>query len=170
MDLMDCDQTLLYFDDPIAPEIEVLIAKASDAYGHGEAETYLLRAYSLAPEQLVVLVALYRYYFYQHRLNDALIIAAQALNVVGQRLGFYSGWQHLQPSRVEQVERSAVGLLRFYLLVLKASAYLHLRLGNYPEAQSQLEKLIELDSQDRLGGQMLLKWIPTNEMVIVTEE
>jgi hypothetical protein len=45
---MDCDQTLLYFDDPIAPEIEVLIAKASDAYGHGEAETYLLRAYSLA--------------------------------------------------------------------------------------------------------------------------
>ena len=167
---MNCEQTLLYFDDPIAPEIEVLIAKASNAYGNGEAEIYLLQAYSLAPEQLVVLVALYRYYFYQHRLNDALIIAEQALQVVGQRLGFPSGWQHLQPSRIEQLERRAVGLLRFYLLVLKASAYLHLRLEHYPEAQSQLDKLIELDSQDCLGGKTLLKWLPTNEMVIATAE
>ena len=170
MDLMECDQTLLYFDDPIAPEIEVLIAKASDAYGNGGAETYLLQAYSLAPKQLVVLVALYRYYFYQHRLNDALIIAEQALNVVGQRLDFHSGWLHLQTDHIEQIERSAVGLLRFYLLILKASAYLHLRLGHDSEAQAQLEKLIELDSQDRLGGQMLLKWLPTHKTVIATEE
>ena len=167
---MNCEQTLLYFDDPIAPEVEVLIAKASDTYGNGEAENYLLQAYSLAPEQLVVLVALYRYYFYQHRLNDALIIAEQALQVVGQRLGFHSGWQHLQPSRIEPIEHQAVGLLRFYLLVLKASAYLQLRLANYPEAQAQLEKLIELDSQNYLGGQTLLKWLPTNKMVIATEE
>ena len=170
MDLMNCEQTLLYFDDPIAPEIEVLIAKASDAYGNGEAETYLLQAYSLAPQQLVVLVALYRYYFYQHRLNDALTIAEQALQVAGQRLGFHSSWQHLQLSRIEQVEHHAIGLLRFYLLVLKASAYLNLRLANYSEAQSQLEKLIELDSQDYLRGKTLLKWLPTNETVIATEE
>jgi pantothenate kinase-related protein Tda10 len=61
-------------------------------------------------------------------------------------------------------------LLRFYLLVLKASAYLNLRLANYSEAQSQLEKLIELDSQDYLRGKTLLKWLPTNETVIATEE
>ncbi len=87
MDLMDFDQAGLYFDEPVADTVQNLIAQAGDTYGDPGAEDLLLRAYFLAPEALIVLVALYRYYFYQHRLADALIVADRALRIVGARLG-----------------------------------------------------------------------------------
>jgi hypothetical protein len=47
-------------------------------------------------------------------------------------------------------------MLRFYLMVLKATGYIHLRQGNASTGQAMLEKLVELDSHDRLGGKVLL--------------
>ena len=73
MDLLQFDQTTLYYVDPLPAGIEPLLLDAAACYGEAQAEALLLRAYFLAPEQLVVLVALYRYYFYQHRLDDALV-------------------------------------------------------------------------------------------------
>jgi hypothetical protein len=156
MDLMQFDQTTLYFDDPLPPEIEGLLREAGDCYGEAEAEGLLLRAYFLAPEQLMVLVALYRYYFYQHRLEDALLVADRALDVAGRRLDLPAKWQHLHPEHVGHAVMRSMGLLRFYLMVLKAAGYIQLRLGNTADGQAMLEKLAELDSHDRLGGKALL--------------
>jgi hypothetical protein len=121
MDLMDFDQAALYFDDPISPEVERLIAQAGAGYGSDETESLLLRAYFLAPGQLVVLVALYRTYFYQHRLDDALIVADRALAVAGGRLNFPDMWQQLHPQHLGYAAMRSIGLLRFYLMVLKAA-------------------------------------------------
>ncbi len=156
MDLMQFDQTTLYFDDPLAPEIEGLLREAGDCYGESAAEGLLLRAYFLAPEQLMVLVALYRYYFYQHRLEDALKVADRALDVAGRRLDLPAQWRHLHPEHVGHAVLRSMGLLRFYLMVLKAAGYIQLRLGNASDGQAMLEKLGELDSHDRLGGKALL--------------
>jgi hypothetical protein len=41
-------------------------------------------------------------------------------------------------------------------MVLKATGYIHLRQGNASTGQAMLEKLVELDSHDRLGGKILL--------------
>jgi hypothetical protein len=38
MDLMDFDQATLYFDEPIAPEVERLIAEAGAGYGADDTE------------------------------------------------------------------------------------------------------------------------------------
>ena len=157
MDLMDFDQAALYFDDPIAPEVEQLIAEAGAAYGSDETENLLLRAYFLAPGQLVVLVALYRYYFYQHRLDDALIVADRTLAAAGQRLDFPAGWQQLHPQHLGYAVMRSMGLLRFYLMVLKAAGYINLRLGREAQGEAMLMKLIEMDSHDRLGGKSLLE-------------
>ncbi len=156
MDLMQFDQTTLYFDDPLPPEIERLLLNAGACYGDGEAEAMLLRAYFLAPEQLTVLVALYRYYFYQHRLDDALRVADRAMNVAGRRLDLPAEWQQLHPEHIGHAVLRSMGLLRFYLMVLKAAGYIHLRQGNAAAGQAMLEKLVELDSHDRLGGKALL--------------
>lgn len=156
MDLMDFDQTALYFDDPIAPEVERLIAEAGAGYGSDAAEALLLRAYFLAPGQLVVLVALYRYYFYQHRLDDALVVADRTLAVAGVRLGFPAEWQQLHPQHLGYAALRSIGLLRFYLMVLKAAGYINLRLGREAQGDAMLTKLTEMDSHDRLGGQALL--------------
>lgn len=156
MDLMDFDQATLYFDEPIAPEVERLIAEAGAGYGSDETETLLLRAYFLAPGQLVVLVALYRYYFYQHRLDDALVVADRTLAVAGARLGFPAEWQQLHPQQLGYAVMRSMGLLRFYLMVLKAAGYINLRLNRATQGEAMLMKLIEMDSHDRIGGKSLL--------------
>ncbi|MBI1284253.1 MAG: hypothetical protein GC183_07935 [Thiobacillus sp.] len=156
MDLMDFDQTTLYFDDPVSPEVERLIDAAGAGYGSDETEGLLLRAYFLAPTQLVVLVALYRTYFYQHRLDDALIVADRTLAAAGTRLGFPAEWEQLHAQHLGYAAMRSIGLLRFYLMVLKAAGYINLRLGRAEQGEAMLEKLIEMDSHDRLGGQALL--------------
>jgi hypothetical protein len=156
MDLLQFDQTSLYFDDPLPDGIEPLLNDAAACYGEDAAEALLLRAYFLAPEQLVVLVALYRYYFYQHRLEDALIVADRTLAIVSRRLDLPAKWQDLHPDHIGYAVLRSMGLLRFYLMVLKATGYIHLRQGNASTGQAMLEKLVELDSHDRLGGKILL--------------
>lgn len=156
MDLLDFDQAEMYFDEPISAEIEHLVAMAAANYGSEDAELMLLRANFIAPQHLTVLVALYRYYFYQHRLEDALLVAESTLAVVGRRLEFPDTWHFLREANVGEGVMRSMGLVRFYLMLLKATGYLHLRLGNFDTGQAMLEKLVELDSHDRMGGQALL--------------
>ena len=156
MDLLKFDQSSLYFDEPVSDEIQRLIADASQSYGSGTAEPFLHKAYFMAPESLLVLVALYRYYFYQHRLEDALLVAESTLAVVGRRLEFPDTWVYLREANVGSGVMRSMGLVRFYLMVLKAAGYIHLRLGNIETGQAMLEKLVELDSHDRMGGKALL--------------
>lgn len=153
---MDFDQASLYFDEPIATEVLELIAEAGELYGSAEAEALLHKAYFCAPESLLVLVALYRYYFYQHRLDDALIVAERAMSIVGRRLGFAAEWTSLHPDFLGQAVIKSMGLLRFYLHVMKAAGYIHMRLGQMERGRALIEKLIELDSHDRIGGKALL--------------
>ncbi len=167
MDLMEFDQTTLYFDDPLPLEIEHLLRDAGASYGQsdGESEALLLRAYFLAPEQLMVLVAMYRYYFYQHRLDDALLVADRTLEVASHRLDLPAKWEHIHPDHLGHAVLRSMGLLRFYLMVLKATAYIHLRQGNNGVGEAMLEKLAELDSHDRLGGQALLNLVREEQEV-----
>jgi hypothetical protein len=156
MDLMDFEQAVLYFDDPIAPEVDRLITAAGAGYGSPGTESLLLRAYFLAPSQLVVLVALYRYYFYEHRLDDALVVADRTLEAAAHRLNLPGRWQQLHPDQLGHAAMRSISLLRFYLMVLKAAGYINLRLGRAAEGEAMLEKLTDLDSHDRLGGKRLL--------------
>ncbi len=157
MDLLDFEQAELYFDEPLASEISDLIVLAAANYGSEKAESMLLRASFLAPRHLTVLVALYRYYFYQHRLEDALLVAESTLAVAGERLEFPDTWAYLCEANVGAGVMRSMGMVRFYLMVLKATGYIHLRLGNLATGQAMLEKLVELDSHDRIGGKALLE-------------
>lgn len=157
MDLLDFEGQDLYFDEPLADEVEGLIKQAADEYGNMEAELLLLRAFLFAPEHLVVLVALYRYYYYQHRYDEALAVADRAMAVSGDRLRFSGEWQRLSLNDMGRGVIQSMGLLRFYLLTLKAAGYLKLRLGGIEEGSAMLKKVIELDPHDRLGAQALLE-------------
>jgi tetratricopeptide (TPR) repeat protein len=156
MDLLDFEQTELYFDEALSPEVAQLLLDAGDCYGSEEAELMLLRANFMAPQHLMVLVALYRYYFYRHRLEDALLVAESALAVVGRRLEFPDTWLYLREANVGAGVMRSMGMVRFYLMVLKAAGYINLRLGNIEAGQAMLEKLVELDSHDRIGGKAVL--------------
>lgn len=156
MDLLKLRGEPLYFEEPLAPESEALIQEASLRYGEGTAEPLLLRAYFLAPNHLSVLVALYRFFYYQHRLRDAQIVAERALGIAAQRLGFPDDWRELCLRRLGEGVPMNMGLVRFYLMTLKAAGYLALRCGDMEQGLAMLEKVTEMDTADRLGSHVLL--------------
>jgi hypothetical protein len=157
MDLLDFSDCKLYFEDDLPPEAERLIAQAAAEYGDPAAEFSLLRAHLLAPENLSVLVGLYRYYFYQHRLDDALIVAERAMQLSGRHLGLPTNWELLDETRLGTAAKNSFGLLRFYLLALKAASVVLLRLGQISASRARLIKLAGLDSRDQLGAAKLLE-------------
>ena len=157
MDLLDFSDCKLYFEDALPAEAERLIARAAAEYGDPEAEMSLLRAHLLAPENLSVLVGLYRYYFYQHRLEDALVVAERAMQLSGRHLGLPTDWNLLDETRLGSAAKNSFGLLRFYLLALKAASVVLLRLGQISASRARLSKLAGLDSRDQLGAGKLLE-------------
>ena len=117
----------------------------------------MLRANLLAPEHLTVLVSLYRYYFYQHRLNDVLIVADHAMRISAHHLGIPNDWRQIDEAQLGAAASTSFGLLRFYLLALKAESVVLLRLGRIDESRDRLTKLAALDTKDNLGAAKLLE-------------
>jgi len=159
MNLLDFSDVKLYFEDPLPAEVEALLVQAAGDYGEAGAETALLRARRLAPENLTVLVGLYRYYFYQHRLDDALPVAERAMALSARQLGLPDDWRQLDESRLAAAATVSFGLLRVYLLSLKAASLVLLRLGQIAAACARLSKLAGLDTGDQLGAAKLLELV-----------
>ena len=156
MDLQDFEGQDMYFNEPLPAKVAELIEQAAEAYGEGEAEKPLLRAFFLEPEHFMVHVALYRFYYYQHRYSDALFIADKAMQVAGKALNLPQDWRELDKGYLGEASLKSMGMLRFYLLALKGAGYLNLRLNKINEAIEILSKLVALDEKNRLGASMLL--------------
>jgi tetratricopeptide (TPR) repeat protein len=157
MDLLDFSGESLYFDEPVSPDVEARLLEAANRYGEEAAELSLLQAYFLEPSHLTVLVALYRYFYYQHRYREALITADRAIVITAQRLDLPTSWRELSESGLARSALTSMSLTRFLLLALKGSSYLLLRLGEPVEALERLETLVLIDTSDRLGLQELLQ-------------
>ncbi|MEJ2677475.1 MAG: hypothetical protein P8174_00205 [Gemmatimonadota bacterium] len=157
MDLLDFDGQGLYFDEPLSEDVEALLVEASENYADGTAEAPLLRAYFLASANLTVLVALYRFYYYQHRFGDALHVARRALEISGARLGLPSEWRRVGVYDLGFAALQSMGMVRFYLLALKGAGYLSLRMGEMAGGTAMLAKVAELDPKDRMGTAALLE-------------
>ncbi|MGZ8225153.1 MAG: hypothetical protein ACXWT3_00775 [Methylococcaceae bacterium] len=159
MDLLDFEAQGLYFDEPDVTGVKELIAEAADNYATGKAELPLLQAYFKAPQSLNVLVALNRFYYYQHRLDDALTATLQALTVIRSKLAFPENWRDLQQRHLTETSVALLTQVRLYLFTLKAVGFLNMRLNNLDVSQDIFEKLVELDSKDRIGAQGLLELV-----------
>ncbi len=159
MDLLDFEAQGLYFEQPDVAGVKELIATAAENYADGDAELSLLKAYFLAPESLNVLVALNRFYYYQHRLEEALTATTKALAVIRPTIAFPEDWQDLQASHINEAPAESLTKIRLYLFTLKAVGFLNMRLENLDLSQSVFEKLVSLDSKDRIGAQGLLELV-----------
>ena len=159
MDLLDFEAEGLYFEEPDVAGVKEMIAAAAENYATGDAELPLLKAYFLAPQSLNVLVALNRYYYYQHRLEDALQATVKALAVIRPLIGFPEDWRDLQQSHLSDAPPVSLTQVRLYLFTLKAVGFLNMRLHNLDVSQGIFEKLVELDSKDRIGAKGLLELV-----------
>jgi len=155
------EEGLSLLDDPLLggglpPAAQVHLDKAAASYHLSDiAETHLLDASRIAPGHAAVLIAFYRFYFYKGRLVDALDVARECLakaladNVLGD------DWREVEPGDADFSDWGALRL-RFFLFTLKGYAYLNLRLGHMAEGRRAAEKLLDLDSADRIGARVLI--------------
>jgi hypothetical protein len=157
MDLQDFEAQSLYFENEPSVEVGALLTAAAEAYGTDSAEPSLLRAYFLEPEHLTVLVALYRYYYYQHRYQDAFRVAERAMDICARRLELRCSWEQLTLRTLSGGVIRSMTLTRFYLMALKGAGYLQLRMGETRSGLARLEKVEELDVQDRMGVRTLVQ-------------
>lgn len=157
MDLQDFEGQAMYFDDSMPEGVDELIEQAAAAYGEGGAEPYLDQARKLAPDNLVVLVAVYRFYYYQHRLEDAIQVAYRVMEIVGPEIGFPTHWRDLESAHLANGVMHSFTRVRFYLLALKGAGYLKLRLGEIATGVEMLGTVVAFDSKDRLGAKSLLR-------------
>ena len=79
-----------------------------------------------------MLIGLYRFYFYQHRLAEAFEVAQICLKKAARDNGLPLDWREVRPDQANFSDFAAV-LPRFYLFTLKAAAYLSMRLGDLAE-------------------------------------
>lgn len=156
MDLLDFNAEELYFDENLPPEIEMLLDEAAEGYAMKDSELSLRRALFLEPEHLTVLVALYRFYYFQHRYQEALGVAEHVLGVASKRLGIQSDWRLISITDLGKGVKKSMTLMRFYLFALKGAGYLELRLGHPDLAIQRFEKVLELDASDRMGVAALM--------------
>lgn len=157
MDFLDFETSDLYFDSPITAQDEALMKKAADLYPSQETENILLDLHTRMPDNLTVIVALYRFYYYRHRYQDALDIADKALEISGRQLDLRVDWRQLTEEHLGQSVFVSMGLLRFYMLALKAAAYLYMRVGDIDQAYARLKKIVKLDPADQFGAGFLFK-------------
>lgn len=142
------------FGQQIDPEINVCLQRAVKSYEHTEeSERWLWSAQQLNPKQLEVYIALYKFYFYKYRLEDAERVARLALEMCAQVGGFTADWTDLTVNSADWTKFS--GAERVYLYTLKALVFIRLRRGDLAEAQGLLNKLNELDPQDLVGSSVL---------------
>lgn len=159
MDLLDFDVQDLYFEYEDSLEVQALIKQAAELYACGDGELPLLQAYLRAPESLNVLVALNRFYYYQHRLIEALLISEKALAIIRNEIEFPEDWRRLDSRLISEAPSVQLTKIRLYLFTLKSIGFLHMRLDNLELSRGIFEKLVELDAKDRIGAQGLLELV-----------
>lgn len=122
------------------------------------AEAKVLEALAIAPDALAARIGVYKFYFYRHRLGDALPHARSCVAFALAALGLEEDWRRVGPGDAAFVG-SAVTLAplpKLLMQTLIATGYVLARLGRIEEAEAHLAKVVELDPGDRLGASRLL--------------
>jgi tetratricopeptide (TPR) repeat protein len=141
----------------LPPEAERHLRLAGESYHRDEeALAHLQAAWRVASDHVAVYIGLYRFYFYKNRLAEALEVARLCLAKATRDLGLTRDWRRMRSTDADFNSFEAV-LPRFFLFTLKSYGYLQLRLGELEEGRTALEKLTELDPDDKLGGRKLLQ-------------
>lgn len=167
MDLLEFEAKDLYFQKEDSEEVQALIQYASELYSSGEAELPLLQAFLRAPESLNVLVSLNRFYYYQHRLEEALLISERALVLIREGIAFPEDWRQLERTHISEAPKDWLTRIRLYLFTLKSIGFLNMRMENLELSRGIFEKLVALDDKDRIGAKALLALVLQRQQAAV---
>jgi tetratricopeptide (TPR) repeat protein len=119
-----------------------------------DGEAALLGAVTEWPRSLDARIALYKFYFRRGRYVDAERAVWATLREAARQSGFRWNYRLLRPDTADWEDHA--GPARLYLFSLKALGVVRLRRGKIEAARRVLEKLLELDPHDGVGGEAFL--------------
>lgn len=138
----------------IPQRINACLQQAVASYHEPElAERLLWDAQKMDPAQLEVYVALYKFYFYANRIEEAQDVVLMSLKKSGELGGFDADWNSLTAQSSDWFSHEPPQ--RLYLYALKALSFIRLRQSDVEGANNILQKLEELDPTDQVGGSVL---------------
>jgi tetratricopeptide (TPR) repeat protein len=147
-------ETEIRFGGRVSAALDRTLVDAARQYtDKARAEALLLEALQRDTECLPVYFALYKFYFYSHRLADAERIVLAALETASRQARIAPDWSVLTPDSAAWHATNEPA--HFYLFSLKALAFIRLRLGRRAEASALLAKLAELDPGDSIGASVI---------------
>jgi hypothetical protein len=143
---------------PNLPEAVNKLLQAAVAASHADkplAEKLFKQAQETDRSCLQTYFALYKFYFYQGRLQEAEREVIAALEEAAHQGGFPSDYRRLV-RQTDKCDMYASEITLFYLYSLKALAFIKLRREQDVEARVILSLMHELDPEDRCGASVIM--------------
>lgn len=132
------------------------LLNAAQRQAHPEAvEALLLEALRRWSQEPDAYIGLYKFYFLHGRYAEAEATVWRAMRGAAGRAGFDRNYRRLHVASADWQCRN--GAVRLYLFSLKALGVIRLRRGKVESARRALEKLLELDPFDEIGGGAFLQ-------------
>lgn len=139
-----------FFSESPPQELRYLLNSALCAERPEAVEALLLEARRRWPEEPDAHIGLYKFYFIATRYAAAEAAVWAALRAAAAAAGFDRNYRRLGPGSADWSRRQ--GAERLYLFSLKALGVIRLRRARVEQARRVLEKLLELDPADEIGG------------------
>lgn len=145
----------LILSEDVPPIARKYVQQAIDCYEDTErAESLLLQAHQLAPDELDIYISIYKFYFYKKYFNSAENFADLTLNVAAKQGSINPQWHKLDTNSCNWNEPNKAQ--RVYLYTMKALGFIYLRTERLQLAEAILLKLQELDVNDLVGGSVVM--------------
>ena len=139
-----------FFSESTPQRLRDLLNQALGAATPDGVEALLLEARRRWPQEPDAHIALYKFYFVTKRYREAEAAVWAALREASGLAGFDRNYRRLRPASADWSRRQ--GAERLYLFSLKALGVIRLRREKVAAARQVLEKLLELDPADEIGG------------------
>lgn len=117
-------------------------------------EEHIKRALKLAPGHLAVHYGAYKFYYYRHRLGEALPHVEAWVADAIRRNRLPNDWRAVSSEHADFANFD--GDARAFLFALRAMGWLLARLGRIDEGRAALMKVASLDPQDHMRARRLM--------------
>lgn len=144
-----------FFSDNTPQKLRYLLNHALCAATPDGVEALLLEARRRWPQEPDAHIGLYKFYFVSRRYQEAEAAVWMALREAAGVAGFDRNYRRLHAASADWSRRQ--GGERLYLFSLKALGVIRLRRAKVDMARCVLEKLLELDPVDEIGGGAFLQ-------------
>ncbi|TFI53044.1 hypothetical protein BLD44_016975 [Mastigocladus laminosus UU774] len=138
----------------VPEEIKELLILAADHWENtSESEKYMHQALAKTGDNLEVLVAAYRYFYYKYNYKMALQTAVKVIDKIKESEKLPDDWQELQPILIKRKEDEQI---RLYLNAYAASGLVLAKLGELEKAKEISSKVKSIDDKNDFGAGILL--------------